>query len=108
MGHGREGLELVDLLGRHGVDLLQGDDDVLGEHQVVVLRQLVAVVFRGAIATQMGRQDVQHEGGLVGTLTTDEGKNLMVHLRVVHHRCHHGQEPATRVEILVGKKSSNT
>ena len=29
----------------------------------------------------------------------------MVHLTVVYHRCHHGQEPATRVEMerLVGR-----
>ena len=53
--------------------------------------------------SQMGWEDVLHEGGLVGALAADEGEDAVVDHVVEEHRCHHGQKPAAgeSVEILV-------
>ena len=100
----RERLQLVDFLGSHGVDLLKGDDDVLREHQAVVLGELEGVALRGEECPEMWRQDMQHECGFIRALRTDEGKDAVVDHIVEHHRRHHRQEPAAGVamKLLVG------
>ena len=99
---GDERLQLVYLLGGHGVDFLERHDDILRQHQAVVLGELIGVALGGEKRTQMGWQDMQHERGLVSALRTDEREDAVIDDLVEHHRSHHRQEPATGVteEIL--------
>ena len=45
--HGDESLQLVYLLGGHGVDFLERHDDILRQHQAVVLGELIGVALGG-------------------------------------------------------------
>ena len=99
MRFGGERLQLVHLLGSHRVDLLKRYDDVLGEHDIVVLGEHIPVVLRGVVVAQQGRKDIEHERRLIRALLADEGEYLVVHHLGIHHRCHHRQEPAAGVEI---------
>lgn len=99
---GDERLQLVYLLGGHGVDFLERHDDILRQHQAVVLGELIGVALGGEKRTQMGWQDMQHERGLVSALRTDEREDAVIDDLVEHHRSNHRQEPATGVteEVL--------
>ena len=99
-----ERLQLVDLLGSHGVNLLEGDDDVLREHQPVVLGELEGVALGGEELSEVWRKNIEHKRGLVCALAADEGEDAVVDRIVVHHRRHHGKKPAAgvAVKLLVG------
>ena len=45
--HGDESLQLVYLLGGHGVDFLERHDDILRQHQAFVLGELIGVALGG-------------------------------------------------------------
>ena len=61
-------LQLVQLRGGHGIDLLQIDHQVLGHGEQVVFGHAARVALCGVIFGQYGRQNMLHERGLVTAL----------------------------------------
>ena len=52
---GDDGLELVELAGREAVNLLQGNESLLGEHEAVVLIHAAGIVAHGEVAAEHWR-----------------------------------------------------
>lgn len=86
-------LQLVQLRGGHGVDLLQIDHQVLGHGEQVVLGHAARVALCGVIFGQYGRQDMLHERGLVTALPPYQGEDHLVHHGLVQGGGNHGHHP---------------
>ena len=86
-------LQLVQLRGGHGVDLLQIDHQVLGHGEQVVLGHAARVALCGVIFGQYGRQNMLHERGLVTALPPYQGEDHLVHHGLVQGGGNHGHHP---------------
>ena len=86
-------LQLVQLRGGHGIDLLQIDHQVLGHGEQVVLGHAARVALCGVIFGQYGRQDMLHERGLVTALPPYQGEDHLVHHGLVQGGGNHGHHP---------------
>ena len=92
--HRNHRLQLVQLLDRQRIDLLQAYQHVLRQLQTVVLVQHRIIRLHHEILSQLGRQQFGEERTLVRTLIADEHQHHVVHHLVVPHRRHHTHQPA--------------
>ena len=90
--HGDESLQLVYLLGGHGVDFLERHDDILRQHQAFVLGELVGVALGGEKRTQMGWQAIIRECQRKSPLVQHKTCDLII------MSCR-ARKPYTRVEL---------
>lgn len=90
---GGERLELVQLVGAHGVDLLVVDQQVFGDGEEVVFGQPLAVGLRRIVVAEAGGQQVLHEGGLVAPLPSDQDEDHLVDHPLVERAGQHTDEP---------------
>ena len=98
-GHGDGGLQLVQLRGPHGVELLAAYQPVLCQRQQVVAPHAVGIGLRVEVGRQFRRQEMVEPGGLVGALFTYQHEDDVVDDRVVDPRGDHRHEPLP--EVLV-------